>query len=602
MDFEQIQKRIQSLFADIAQTEQKSAGMEQIQAELAALRTRVAELEMHLTQQPIHQRLVERQIYENEQRAYLATPYGIQPLDAPPPDLSAERIVAAPLQTADQTIGALIVETPPESALQPQDAEILQAVAQRAALQIQNLRLLNAAQRARAEAQDATRRYIHERWAEFMDAIQRGERIGYLAQPGGVQPYFEPAPQNADYRTQIPVLEQHIGEVALQTGRTLTEDEQAFVQAVARQVGQQVESLRLLSDAARARAAAEEATRLLTRQSWQEYAQETTETLAFVYDSHQVTALTEAPREPASVSIPLVVRGEPIGQLAAFGDAQIPPESISLLQAIASQTSLHLETLRLNEELQRRAERLRELDRLKSSFLANMSHELRTPLNSILGFTDVILEGIDGPLTEYMDNDLRLIRKNGQHLLHLINDVLDMAKIEAGRMTLHLERFKIHGILSEITSITAPLASEKNLALFITPDSDAEVEIVADVMRFRQVILNLVNNSIKFTEKGKIALQVRRLPDDEVLITVRDTGIGIPATHLESIFQEFSQVDNSTTRKVGGTGLGLPISRHLIEMHGGRLWAESTGISGEGATFFVQLPLQARITPLPEGK
>jgi len=283
-----------------------------------------------------------------------------------------------------------------------------------------------------------------------------------------------------------------------------------------------------------------------------------------------------------------------------MGLQAISPEQRELAASIAIQASIHLETLRLNEELQKRARELQELDRLKSAFLANMSHELRTPLNSILGFTDVMLEGLDGELTEYMDNDLRLIQKNGQHLLHLINDVLDMAKIESGRMNLHPEKFKIHDLLDEVTSITSTLASEKNTALFITEDSDREVEVFADNTRVRQVMINLVNNAIKFTTNGKISLQTSLMDGARALIAVKDTGLGIPPDHLESIFQEFTQVDTSTTRKVGGTGLGLPISRKLVEMHGGRLWAESTGVEGEGSTFFVELPLEARITEVIE--
>jgi signal transduction histidine kinase len=242
---------------------------------------------------------------------------------------------------------------------------------------------------------------------------------------------------------------------------------------------------------------------------------------------------------------------------------------------------------------------LRELDRLKSSFLANMSHELRTPLNSILGFADVMIEELDGPLTPNMDNDLRLIQKNGQHLLHLINDVLDMAKIESGRMNLNPEKFRLQELFEEVTSITAPMASEKNLALFIAENSDQAVAILADRTRLRQVMINLVNNSIKFTEVGKIAICAEHIQNN-VLITVRDTGMGIPPDKLEVVFQEFTQVDISTTRKAGGTGLGLPISRRLIEMHGGRLWAESTGIPGEGTTFFVDLPLEAVIVDTVE--
>jgi signal transduction histidine kinase len=229
-----------------------------------------------------------------------------------------------------------------------------------------------------------------------------------------------------------------------------------------------------------------------------------------------------------------------------------------------------------------------------------MSHELRTPLNSILGFSDVMLEELDGPLTENMNNDLRLIQKNGQHLLHLINDVLDMAKIESGKMNLHPEKFTLHSVFEEVTSITSTLASEKNTALYVEEDSDQELEVFADNTRIRQVMINLVNNAIKFTTDGRITMHVSLLDDARALIAVKDTGIGIPPDKLEAIFEEFSQVDTSTTRKVGGTGLGLPISRKLIDMHGGRLWAESTGIDGEGSTFFVELPLEARITEVVE--
>ena len=325
--------------------------------------------------------------------------------------------------------------------------------------------------------------------------------------------------------------------------------------------------------------------------------------MGFAYDLGEVVSFRGDGHQDASktLAIPLSVREEAIGQLTVDKDVSTA-EAHEIIQAVASQLSSHIENLRLSEQNERRAaeleqavNRLRELDRLKSSFLANMSHELRTPLNSILGFADVILEELDGPLTETMQNDLGLIQKNGQHLLHLINDVLDMAKIEAGRMNLNIEKFRVHEILDEVTSITSGLASEKDLSLFIEPDSDRDVEITADRTRLRQVMINLVNNSIKFTDKGMISVRVSS-SNEHVLIRVKDTGIGIPAEKLEDVFTEFAQVDSSTTRKAGGTGLGLPISRKLIEMHGGRLWAESSGQENEGSTFYVELPLEAQLT------
>ncbi|HET6821657.1 MAG TPA: GAF domain-containing sensor histidine kinase, partial [Anaerolineales bacterium] len=313
--------------------------------------------------------------------------------------------------------------------------------------------------------------------------------------------------------------------------------------------------------------------------------------------SHQLL-----PETRSEMAVPMIVGDRVLGVFDVQSDRvnYFSEEDANIFTTLATQTAIALQNARLYVEQAATLTQLRELDKLKSSFLANMSHELRTPLNSILGFTDVMLEGLDGELTDYMDNDLRLIQKNGQHLLHLINDVLDMAKIESGRMNLHPEVFKVHSVLDEVTSITSTLASEKNLSLFIDEHSDEEVEIYADNTRLRQVMINLVNNAIKFTEKGKIILSASPLEGGRVIISVKDTGIGIPPEKLDSIFQEFTQVDTSTTRKAGGTGLGLPISRRLVEMHGGRLWGESTGIEGEGSVFYVELPVEARITEVIE--
>ncbi len=308
------------------------------------------------------------------------------------------------------------------------------------------------------------------------------------------------------------------------------------------------------------------------------------------------------PDTRSEMAVPMIVGDKVLGVFDVQSDTvnYFSAEDANIFTTLATQTAIALQNARLYAEQAATLTQLRELDRLKSSFLANMSHELRTPLNSILGFTDVIMEGLDGPLTDHMDNDLRLIQKNGQHLLHLINDVLDMAKIDAGRMNLTPETFKALEVMEEVTSITSTLATEKNLSVTIEEDSDAEIQIYADRTRLRQVMINLVNNAIKFTEAGNISLKVVPLQGARILISVKDTGIGIAPDQLAAVFQEFTQVDVSTTRKAGGTGLGLPISRRLVEMHGGRLWVESTGNPGEGSTFFVELPLEARITEVVE--
>jgi signal transduction histidine kinase len=309
------------------------------------------------------------------------------------------------------------------------------------------------------------------------------------------------------------------------------------------------------------------------------------------------------PETRSEMAVPMIVGETVLGVFDVQSDRLngFTDEDANIYTTLASQVAVALQNARLYMEQAETVNRLRELDRLKTSFLANMSHELRTPLNSILGFTEVMLEGIDGELTETMNNDLGLIRKNGQHLLHLINDVLDMAKISAGKMNISLERFKVHDLLEEVFQISSSLAAEKKLSLMIEADSDRKIEITADRTRIRQVMLNLVSNAVKFTDTGGVSIRTQQ-KDGKVRIRVSDTGLGIPKEKLDLVFQEFTQVDTSATRKVGGTGLGLPISLSLVQMHGGRLWAESSGIPGEGTTFYVELPVEANVTGSAEAE
>jgi len=634
-------KRVEKLFSDIKNIAdqpvdnsttvlnlntpqpQAEADVLEYQREIEALKARICELEKSLAEE---ERLrVEEAVriaesgsaskrdatpsapllYEKEQVGYVFKDNHLMPVESVSMALpESDNAISAPLVASGQVIGEMQIHPAAERTMTAEDENLASAVAQQVSLQIQNLRLLDAAERARAEALEATRQFTHQSWESFLDGIRNSERIGYAYNQNAVESFMEPSPAQHDYQETVRVLDEQVGRLFVKADptRPLTDEDRTMINTVAVQVSQQVENIRLLADAARARADAEAATRRLTRENWGAFTeQKEDEALGFIYDSNSVSPLgtTTIPAGNAFEQ-PLLVQGEPIGQLKVMGLQAISSEQRELAASIATQASIHLETLRLNEELQKRARELQELDRLKSAFLANMSHELRTPLNSILGFTDVMLEGLDGPLTDYMNNDLRLIQKNGQHLLHLINDVLDMAKIESGRMNLHPEKFTVHSILDEVTSITSTLASEKNIALFIEEDSDQTMEIFADNTRIRQVMINLINNAIKFTLNGKISMRASMLDGATALIRVKDTGIGIPPDKLEAVFQEFTQVDTSTTRKVGGTGLGLPISRRLVEMHGGRLWAESTGVEGEGSTFYVELPLEARITEIVE--
>ncbi len=288
--------------------------------------------------------------------------------------------------------------------------------------------------------------------------------------------------------------------------------------------------------------------------------------------------------------VPIVVRGELIGivWLDAVGQERVFTEAeLDFSQTLASQAAIAIANMRAFEEQKETTERLREVDKLKTQFLANMSHELRTPLNSIIGFSRVILKGIDGPLTELQKTDLAAIYNSGQHLLGLINDILDLSKIEAGKMELNFEEVDLKPIIKGVMSSAVGLVKDKPIELEQHVSEDLPI-IWADSTRLRQVLLNLISNSAKFTEEGKITLSTD-YDNEWVTISVADTGIGIPQEKMGSIFEEFTQVDGSTTRRVGGTGLGLPISYRFVELHGGDITVESR--EGRGSVFTVTLPI-----------
>jgi signal transduction histidine kinase len=550
------------------------------------------------------------------------------------------------------------------------ETEIVQTVISRVAQHIESLRLLAQADRYRHEAEQVSRRLTSEGWGEyFRTRTEVADGFRYN------QDRVQPLNGNGKYASSVPALthqltvrDEPIGVMMVDHQNGTESDASELIAAVAEQLSDHIENLRLLEQAEQRRLELETVATVSSTVSTvldpdkllQTVVDMTKERFA-LYHAHiyladdnsselllaagagetgrrmvsqqhaipmnaeqslvarsarerQTVIANDVKNNPnflpnpllpdtrAEMAIPMIVGASVLGVFDVQSDRSggFSKEDADIYTTLASQVAIALQNARLYVEQAATVTQLRELDRLKSAFLANMSHELRTPLNSILGFTDVMLEGLDGALTDYMDNDLRLIQKNGRHLLHLINDVLDMAKIESGRMSLHPETFKIHDLFEEVTSIAAPLASEKNLSLYIDENSDQNIEVYADNTRLRQVMINLVNNSIKFTEKGRISLSVNRRDDARVLIAIKDTGIGIPLDHLDAVFLEFTQVDTTTTRKAGGTGLGLPISRRLIEMHGGRLWAESTGVEGEGSTFFVELPIEAHISDVIE--
>ena len=305
------------------------------------------------------------------------------------------------------------------------------------------------------------------------------------------------------------------------------------------------------------------------------------------------------PDTRAEIAVPLIAADQLLGvfdvqadETGRFGEADL-----DVFTTLAAQISTAFQNARYFEAVQETAERLREVDRLKSEFLANMSHELRTPLNSILGYTEVMLMGIDGELTPEMNEDVSAIFENGQYLLQLINDILDLTKIEAGEMTLALEPMDVAPLLDEVKTNSVGLLHKlkKTVELFIAVDEGVEM-IQADRVRMSQVLNNLVSNAIKFTDEGTIHLRAYQDDPRWVCIDIKDTGIGIAEEDIPTMFERFRQVDGSSTRRAEGTGLGLAITRHLIQMHGGVLDVESE--VGVGSTFTVRLP--AHGIELPE--
>ena len=302
------------------------------------------------------------------------------------------------------------------------------------------------------------------------------------------------------------------------------------------------------------------------------------------------TAEGELDAIKATLIVPLKIESKLTGILLVgeklSGDI-FDDQELEVLAVLANQVAISLENARLYEELSESNAQLMQASRLKSQFLASMSHELRTPLNSIIGFSKVLLNRFDGELTERQETYIRSVHNSGAHLLQLINGILDFSRIEAGKLEMSSEELDLHELIDECIESSMPLARgkqmklEKNVPLELPPLS-------GDRTKVKQILLNLLSNAIKFTAQGRVLVSVVAEPD-AIRVSVADTGIGIREDDLAHLFEPFQQLDNPVARSAGGTGLGLAISKKFVELHGGRIWAESR--ENQGSTFHFTLPL-----------
>jgi GAF domain-containing protein len=312
--------------------------------------------------------------------------------------------------------------------------------------------------------------------------------------------------------------------------------------------------------------------------------------VAGAYESPVRQAMTNAGHR-ALLGLPLLREDDVIGVLAVTSKTpgEFAPEIVRLLSTFATQSALAIQNARLFQEIADKGRQLEAASRHKSEFLANMSHELRTPLNAILGFSEVLAERMFGEVNEKQAEYLQDILSSGRHLLSLINDILDLSKVEAGRLELELGQFHLPAALDNALTLVRERATRHGITLNQTVD-DRVGHIVADERKVKQVLLNLLSNAVKFTPDGGTVALSTTVTNEIITVAVRDTGIGIAPEDQAAIFEEFRQVGGDDARKQEGTGLGLTLAKKFVELHGGRIWVESQ--MGQGSTFTFTLPVR----------
>ncbi|HSS71748.1 MAG TPA: ATP-binding protein, partial [Casimicrobiaceae bacterium] len=294
----------------------------------------------------------------------------------------------------------------------------------------------------------------------------------------------------------------------------------------------------------------------------------------------------------SAIYAPMLWEGKGVGVIWVARDyvGAFSEKEIALLKTFADQAVIAIQNARLFREIQDKSAQLEVANKHKSEFLANMSHELRTPLNAIIGFSEVLIERLFGELNAKQEDYLRDIHSSGTHLLTLINDILDLSKIEAGRMELEPSTFDLAGAVANAITLVRERALRHSIMLGQQVDATLS-EITADERKFKQILLNLLSNAVKFTPDGGRVDVLARRENSNAVISVHDTGIGIAPEDQGTVFEEFRQVGHDYTKKQEGTGLGLALTKKFVELHGGTIWLESE--PGKGSTFTFSIPIQS---------
>jgi len=477
-------------------------------------------------------------------------------------DVRAGSFLAVPMLRDGRPIGAISVSRAETGAFLAGQVELLKTFADQAVIAIENVRLF---------------KELQARTAALTRSVEQLTALGEVGRA---------VSSTLDLETVLTTIVSRAVELSGLDGGIVSEYEEAteeFVQRAASQTGNVLASvLRGIRYRKGEGAIGQTA---ITRQP----VQVPDITVPGAYDSRVRTNLIESGVR-AVLAVPMIHQDRLIGCLGVTrnGPGDFPPETIDLLRTFATQSALAIQNARLFRELADKSRQLEVASQHKSEFLANMSHELRTPLNAIIGFSEVLSERMFGELNEKQEEYLKDIYASGTHLLSLINDILDLSKIEAGRMELELTDFHLPTALDNALTLVRERAGRRSITLHTAVDPRLG-QIQADERKIRQIVLNLLSNAIKFTPEGG-RIEVGAVPKDgSVEVSVSDTGVGIAPEDQEAVFEEFRQV-GAADKKVEGTGLGLTLCRKFIELHGGRIWIKSQ--VDVGSTFTFTIPVR----------